>query len=338
MPPKDVTMQQVADAAHVSRTTVSFVLNNRRDQNIPDTTWNRVLEAARTLGYPVRSITPSRTIAFLARRTAGHAAQAVFMMEVLQGLSQSIEQSSYGVSLHILADNEYFDYETWLRENAFNSAILFNVVTDERDQLEQLVDRADYPLVTIHPSGVPSLPSAGVDNFLAASEATRHLVSLGHRQIGAILYAPTNHIISQQRWLGFRYTLEQAGIPFNEHAVVTAGFTSESGYWAARDLLSRMSEPPTAIFVMSDMVALGAMHAFREAGFRIPQDISIIGFDDIPMAQYFCPPLTTIRQSGIDIGGAAGDLMLRLIRGEQNVPSVSMPFHLVRRDSTSAPR
>ena len=334
---KKVTMQQIADAASVSRTTVSFVLNGRTEHLISAETRQRVLHSARVLGYTRETPAVGNAIAFLVRRSLDHIAQAAFLVEVLRGLSMSVEQTSYRVGLYETPDEDIVDYEDWLAERAYAGLILFNVLTAEREALARLASAGPRPVVTIHPTGVSQVTSVGIDNVLAAHDAVQHLIALGHRRIAAITYAPPSHVISQHRLMGYRQALEQAGLRYDKRLIANGHFTSESGYEAMLALLRRVAEPPTAVFVMSDVVAVGAIQAVRDMGYDVPKDMSFVGFDDIPLSQYLTPSLTTVRQPGVEIGRYAGETLLKLIDSGQRVPSTLLPADIIARGSTCKP-
>lgn len=333
---KKVTMRQIAEAANVSRTTVSFVLNGRTEYMISSETRDRVFQSARSLGYTREMAATSNAIAFLVRRSLDQIAQAAFLVEVLRGVSTVVEQTGYRVGLYEAPDDNVIDYEEWLTDRGYCGLILFNVLTAERETLARLVASDQRPIVTIHPIGVSQVTSVGIDNVLAASEAVSHLVQLGHERIAALTYAPPTHVISQHRLMGYRQSLLEHGLDYDEALIAHANFTSESGYAAMLELLQQARTPPTAVFVMSDVVAVGAIEAVRDRGYAVPEEMSFVGFDDIPLSRYLTPPLTTVRQPGVDIGRHAGETLLKLMGREERVPSILLPAELVTRGSTSA--
>ena len=173
--------------------------------------------------------------------------------------------------------------------------------------------------------------------FRSGLNATRHLIDLGHTRIGMI-GGPSRMMCSRARLDGYRAALETAGLPVDPKLVREGDFHHEAGYSAGRDLLS-LSERPTAIFAGNDLQALGLYEAARELGLGIPDDLSVVGFDDLPMARWVGPPLTTVRQPLVAMAETAARLALRLGRGERlSSTRVDLATSLVIRHSTAAPR
>ncbi len=158
-------------------------------------------------------------------------------------------------------------------------------------------------------------PSVDIDNAAAARLACGHLLGLGRRRLAMIVHASAEYTAAAARLAGFREALRLAGLDPGAARATHADFTPESGQ-AAVDLLLREGDPPDALFVSSDTVAVGVLHALKGRGLHIPDDIAVVGFDDIPMAVYIDPPLTTIHVPAFGLGWGAADLALRLIRGE----------------------
>lgn len=166
--------------------------------------------------------------------------------------------------------------------------------------------------------------------------ATGHLLSLGHRSIGLIT-GPPGLLCSRARFDGYRSALERAGLTVDESLVVPGDFHPESGLTGCDTLLD-LPGPPTAVFAAGDRMALGAIEALRRRGLRVPQDMSLVGFDDLPEVRWSSPPLTTVRQPLADMGRLAVRTVLRLARGEQpDSPRVELSTKLVVRSSTAPP-
>src|SRR5436190_1079222 len=181
-------------------------------------------------------------------------------------------------------------------------------------QLEQLRE-ADIPLVVLDPGNPPppDLPSVGATNWAGGLAATEHLLGLGHRRIGAIA-GPGDYLCSRARTDGYRSALERAGIKFNPALVRNGDFQHEAGFICGGKLLD-LPEPPTAIFAGSDQQAFGLYEAARQRGLRVPQDLSVVGFDDLPVSRWVPPPLTTVRQPLDEMGRAAAQMLGDLIEG-----------------------
>jgi LacI family transcriptional regulator len=211
------------------------------------------------------------------------------------------------------------------------------LVTSEltRAQLEQLRS-GGIPLVVVDPVNPPDpeLPSVGATNWAGGLAATEHLIGLGHRRIGAIA-GPADYLCSRARIDGYRSALDKAGIRFDPALVRHGDFQHEGGFLRSGELLG-MPDPPTAIFAGSDQQAFGVYEAARQRGLRVPQDLSVVGFDDLPVARWVSPPLTTVRQPLAEMGLAAAQILGDLIEG---VPPrsrrVELSTELVIRESTA---
>ncbi|NUP44395.1 MAG: substrate-binding domain-containing protein, partial [Streptomyces sp.] len=194
------------------------------------------------------------------------------------------------------------------------------------------------PLVVVDPAGSTALdvPTIGAANWSGGMAATRHLLSLGHRRIGLIA-GPPRLLCSRARFDGHRAALEGAGLSFDETLVVPGDFHPESGFTGCNALLD-LPEPPTAVFAASDQMALGAVEALRRRGLRVPQDMSVVGFDDLPEVRWSAPPLTTVRQPLAGMGKLAVATVLRLAHGGQpESPRVELGTELMVRSSTAPP-
>jgi LacI family transcriptional regulator len=202
-------------------------------------------------------------------------------------------------------------------------------------QLRQVRDEG-IPLVVVDPVNLPEpdLPSVGATNWAGGLAATDHLLSLGHRRIGAIT-GPPGYLCSRARIDGYRSALERLGAQFDPLLVRHGDFQHEGGFVRGGELLD-LAEPPTAIFAGSDQQALGVYEAARQRGQRIPQDLSVVGFDDLPAARWVSPPLTTVRQPLADMGRVAAEMLGDLIEG---VPlrsqRVELATELIVRESTA---
>jgi LacI family repressor for deo operon, udp, cdd, tsx, nupC, and nupG len=162
---------------------------------------------------------------------------------------------------------------------------------------------------------------------------TEHLLALGHRRI-AMIKGPARSPLTRDRVAGYRDALEAAGVVFDENLLYPGDFSLESGHKAATELLA-LAQPPTALFCENDEMAIGAMQSVKQKGLRVPQDISVAGFDDISFAAFADPPLTTIAQPAEEFGSTAVSLLIDLIEGRLGkAPKVILPFDLIQRAST----
>jgi LacI family transcriptional regulator len=204
-------------------------------------------------------------------------------------------------------------------------------------QLEQLRS-VGIPLVVVDPVNPPppDVPSVGATNWAGGLAATEHLLSLGHRRIGAIA-GPGDYLCSRARIDGYRSALERAGIRFDPALVRNGDFEHEGGFARGGELLD-LPDRPTAIFAGSDQQAFGVYEAARQRGLRVPQDLSVVGFDELPVARWVSPPLTTVRQPLAEMGRAAAQMLGELIEGlSLRSTRVELSTELIVRESTAAP-
>jgi LacI family transcriptional regulator len=201
------------------------------------------------------------------------------------------------------------------------------------DQLHQ----DGFPLVLHGELPGSDIPSVDIDNVQGAATAVNHLLQLGHRRIGMVTNAPPPYAASRQRLQGYRQALEQAELSFDENLVQYGNFDEESGQSAMEALLAPEADM-TAVFVASDMVALGALRTLRERGLHVPEDVAVVGFDDITAARFIAPALTTVRVPTFGLGWTAAELLIRIIR--QDPPQqthVLLDTELTVRESSGPP-
>jgi LacI family transcriptional regulator len=204
-------------------------------------------------------------------------------------------------------------------------------------QLIEPLHAASIPTVVLE-HDLPQAHCIAIDDLRGGRMGTQHLSSLGHRRIGLIRRHPSS-ALSCERFTGYRQTLETAGITFDPSLVVECEAGQAAGYQAMQQLLA-LPKPPTAVFTHNDVLALGAMHAIWEAGLSIPDDISILGYDDTVGSAYLSPPLTTVRFPKAEMGRQAAHRILELVRNNQELPAHTavLPVELVVRASTAAPQ
>jgi DNA-binding LacI/PurR family transcriptional regulator len=335
--PRRPTSADVAARAGVSRTTVSFVLNGKTDAGIPSETWRRVEEAATELGYyphgAARALAggASHTIGLVLRQSANQVAADALLATTLWGIASEARLSGYRVLVEPLAP-DVGHYSDLLRSARVDGLIVSGPRTDD-EELAELVDDG-FPIILQGYLPDVDAPSVDVDNRAGARIAVDHLISLGHRRIGCITNAPLAYTAAADRAAGYRDALEAAGIDAAPELVIEGGFDAASGYAAIAQLLRN---PPrvTAVFIASDIVAFGALRGLREAGLRVPADVSVVGFDDIPLARHFDPPLTTIRLPAHGLGAAAGRALIDRLAGRPTSRRTLLPTELIVRDSTA---
>ncbi len=341
---KRATAREVAEVAGVSRTTVSFVLNNLPGMRISEETRQRVLDAARQLNYhpdaTARRMVSGRTrvIGFVLRQNPEQAFADHFLPQVLSGLGQAAAAQGYHILFQPLPpENTTNAYMRLLRERHVDGIVLSGPRFDDQALLKMQAEGAPVVLMGQLPN--VDIPFVDVDNVGGARLATEHLIRAGHRRIALITNAPLDYTASSDRLIGYRQALEAEGILYDESQVRYGQFTPKSGQSAMDELLD-MTPRPTAVFVASDTVALGALQTIRRRGLNVPNDIGLVGFDDIPLAEFVDPPLTTIRLPAHGLGWGAAELLIRLIAADEPIrnPNVILDTALVIRESCGATR
>ncbi|TAK03033.1 MAG: LacI family transcriptional regulator [Chloroflexota bacterium] len=327
----------MASRAGVSRTTVSLVLNDR-GESIPETTRQRVFEAARELGYhpdhSARGLAGGRsqTLALVLRQTPEQVAGDALLAETLRGLATAARSAGFRVLVEPLGPGEA-TYGELVRSGRADGAVVSGPLFDDPELADLVAD--GFPIVIQGHLPGAAAPSVDVDNEASARLAVDHLLELGHRRIACITNAALSYTAAADRLAGYRQALATAGVGSVPELVEAGAFDSASGHRAMTLILERGR--PDAVFVASDVVALGAIGALREAGLRVPDDVSVVGFDDIPLAAYFDPPLTSIRIPAHDLGLAAGNALLDRIAGREVPDRTLLPTELIVRASTAPP-
>jgi len=341
LPVERPTQKQIAQAANVSRTTVSFVLNDVPGVNISDETRQRVLEAASRLNYypdaTARRLASGQTntIALVLHQGPSQTYNDSFLPGLLQGVSRAVRQGGYHVLFYPIGPTDDAESYVELVYGRHVDGIIFSGPRSEDKQLLAL-HQEGYAIVLQGRLPGSGIPFVDVDNVHGARQAVEHLIGLGHRRIGIITNAPLTYTAARQRLEGYDLALEQAGIERAESWVRCGHFDEESGERAFNALLDAGVEL-TALFVASDAVAYGVLRAARRRKIRIPQDMALIGFDDLLTSRYVYPALSTVRLPAFGLGWAAADLLVRLImRREIEETRVILDTELVVRRSCGA--
>jgi len=311
------TQRQVADEAGVSRTTVSLVLNQVPDAHIGHETRRRVREVARRLDYypdaAARRLASgkTRTIALVWHRAPDRTYRDAFLPGLLEGISRAARRYGYHVLFRpVEVDEADGSYVELARGRYTDGLILSGPRCD--DAYVKDLHHEGFPIVLHGHLGNTDIPSVDVDNVHGAMTALEHLLALGHRRIGMITNAPLAYAASRQRLEGYRRALEKAGLSYREAWVRQGNFDEESGYAAIRELLA-LDEPPSAVFIASDVVAIGALRALQEDDVSVPDQVAVVGFDDITAARFITPALTTIHVPTFGLGWGAAELLIRVI-------------------------
>jgi LacI family transcriptional regulator len=327
-----VNLNDIARLAGVSKMTVSKALNSQ--PGVSAETSERIFQIAKKLGY-----TPHHA----ARKLAGGKTNIIgivvpsmdssFMSDVVRGIGVVLEQS--GLDLLLFTDHvkPNQDRMFFASRGLVDGLLLVLPLNLERYNQTQLPN--PLPMVVIEPiTKDVNLPVISSENYLSSRKAIEHLLELGHSRIAMIGGEPSiksSHI----RLQAYKDALKAAGIAIHENLICPGDFTQLRGFAATNELLD-LEQPPTAIFAANDLAAFGAYDAIKNRGLRIPEDISVIGFDDIFQAAQVFPPLTTVRQPASEMGMAGTRVLLSMIQGlEPAMYHIELPTELIVRASTA---
>jgi LacI family transcriptional regulator len=331
--PGSATISTIAGEVGVSVTTVSKVLNGRSD--VAPETRARVEASLERHRYrrPKRQSTDTEQIDLVF-----HEFDTAWAMEIIHGVEAVTANANVDIVLSQLK-GKHRPPQQWLdgvlaRRPLGVLLVLCNVTQAQRQQLQR--QRIPFVVVDTDSATSASVPTVGSNNWNGGLLAARHLLELGHRRI-AIISGPQDVLCSQARLAGFRSAHEEAGIPVDPDLVRCGNFSAHAGYEHAMELLSH-ADRPTAIFAGSDIQAMGVLRVARRLGLDVPGDLSVIGYDNLPMAAWTGPALTTINQPLRDMAGTATRMLLDLARGVDLPTSrIDLVTELVVRESTSAP-
>ncbi|QAY60154.1 LacI family transcriptional regulator [Microbacterium protaetiae] len=327
-----VTLADIAAETGVSLATISKVLNGRTD--VAAATRARVEEELSRHGYQRRASAQGAPYVEL----VFHELESSWSMEVIEGVERIAKEAGYSVVLTVSGDR-HSPAPDWidgvLRRRPVGVVLVFSDIS--APYREKLRSRR-IPFVIVDPAGDPSpdVPSVGSANWSGGLMATRHLIELGHRRIAAIT-GPEDMMCSLARVDGYRSAMNSAGLNIDPRWIRFGDFHTSGGESRAAELLA-LDEPPTAIFAGSDLQALGAIAAARKVGLSVPDDLSVVGYDDIELARWISPQLTTVHQPLRKMGESATRLVLRMAEGhEPDTLRMDLATRLVVRGSTAAP-
>jgi LacI family transcriptional regulator len=331
------TIKDIAREAGVSYSTVSRVVNNF--EYIKPETRERVLTAMTRLGYvanqQARSLVGGRSqvIGLLI-----HAFDSPYIGMIIEGIDEAVAEAQYDLML-------YTTHRRKSRELTFVASLtrgladgLLLVLPRDTEAYLDTLGRQGFPFVLVDYRAQSSdIPAVSATNFEGAYDAMTYLINLGHRRVGFIT-GDMETGSANERLRGYQSALTDTGIPVDPELIYQGNFFQLSGLQGANQLLS-ISEPPTAIFASNDVMASGAYEAIRARGLRIPQDVSVIGFDDIPQAAQLHPGLTTVRQPLVEMGRLATQRLLKTIEEDLEEPPgyIELPTELVIRESVCPP-
>ncbi|MFC3023491.1 substrate-binding domain-containing protein [Vibrio zhugei] len=315
------TMKDIAKQAGVSTSTVSHVINQTR--YVSDDIAKRVNLAAKQLNYAPSAL--ARSLKMNRTKTLGMLVTTStnpFFGEVVKGVERSCYQQGYNLILcNTEGDEERMraSIDTLLQKRV--DGLMLMCTTLECKQVMDFERYPDVPVVVMDWGPIVEVSDKILDNsYQGGVMATQYLIDCGHKHIGCIT-GPLSQHQALNRFQGYQAAMQQAGLPINDDWVVESTFECEGGHEAMQTLLSRATRP-TALFVSNDMMAMGAINAAAEHRIAIPHDISIIGYDDISIAQFMTPPLTTIHQPKYRLGKAAVEAVLARLKAMDAAPQL----------------
>lgn len=338
------TQHDVARLAGVSRGTVSYVVNGLADGNVPISpeTQARVWAAVEQLGYvpdagarALRSGS-SQTIALVIPDLNNP-----HFWETAAGVEQEARAAGYRLLFSSMALNEQYGEDIFkdLSGRRIDAVILMGSITDHSKESEKTLDLAlkrGLPIIEIHDRERrhPRVDCVISNYSNATREVIAHLLGLGHTRIG-LLYGVAQTMLAEDRLIPYRESLQAAGIPVDESLIAYCGPEVEEGYQAARTLLAR-ADRPTAIIAINDLMSIATLRAAADFALRVPDDLSVVGFDDILLSRYMTPRLTTATKDTLELGRAATRVALnRVLEPNQPRQVVHFPTRLIIRDSTA---
>ena len=328
-----VTISDIAKLSGVSKATVSRVINGSKP--VSSEVRDKVMKVIDETGFKpsalARSLSTKRTK--LIGVVIPDVANPVFS-ELVKGMEDQSNASGY----NILLCNTYLSHEKELQyldilQDKEVDGIIF-LTTDETSEQVEFFKKYGKPVVTVDRKFKQmEIPSVGIDDFEASYKSVNYLINMNHKEIAMVRAPLDDQSHGYQRYLGYTRAMEEHNLDVDSEWVVEGDFTVQAGYNAMMKLLSA-SKPPSAVFFASDLMAVGGIRCITDNGMKVPDDVSVIGFDDIPIASMFIPSLTTTRQPTADIGMKAMEKLLKLIGGEKEELHSVFPTELILRNST----
>jgi len=331
-----VSIKDIARSANVSHSTVSRALSD--SPLVKEETKALIKRIAEEMGYSPHAL--ARSLVTRRTQTVGVVVTTIadpFVSEIVRGLEETSQNHGYTIVLcnsNAEPRRELAAVKA-LREKRVDGII----ITASRigDLYMPLLEDFGVPIVLINSQQTGEyVYSIATDDHKGAEIATEHLLSLGHIRIGYIA-SPNNVSSSQARLEGYRTALELHGLQFDPVLIADGDGRPAAGAQAAARLAS-LTDPPTALFCYNDMTAIGVIRALNDLGLNVPADVSVVGYDDIPLVEYLNPPLTTVGQRKYDMGCMAMEMLLSLLNGAQNVQDITIEPTLICRKSTAPAR
>ncbi len=336
-----VTLKDIAKKLGLSVTTISRALAEYDD--VAESTRQRVRQAAEEMGYypniTARQLQKQRTdtLAFVVP-THGPRFSDPFFSELLAGIGNEAGQAGFDLLVSTQAPNSEAEREAYRRiVHGRRADGVLVVRTRQNDERIRFLSEQDFPFVAFGRSDLDiKFPYVDEDSYTGLQILTQHMIDLGHKRIGFIA-APAGLMFCQFRVAGYRDTLEANGLPVDERFIICGDLTQRGGFQVAQELLAH-SPHPTAIIACNDLMALGTMSAAQKMGLTIGRELSVGGFDDIPLAEHTHPSLTTVRQPIYEIGQRVTRILIQLIQGSApDKTQVLLTPQLMIRDSSGPP-
>ncbi|MCH9275546.1 LacI family DNA-binding transcriptional regulator [Bifidobacterium amazonense] len=329
-----VRLSDIARDLGVSTATISKVVNDRTD--VAEDTRRRVKDALAAAGYRKPNAGQTTDSAPLID-VIFERLDNVWGLEVMIGVEQEVRERRLGVVITESGDRGGSP-AAWLDAVIARNPLGAIIVTSDLSEADtERLAAHGIPIVLLDPSGDPNPSAASIraDNWSGGLTATRHLITLGHRKIG-IITGPMDMMCSRARLDGYRAAIEEANIPFDPSLCIEGEFKMASGLECAKQLLDRPDQP-TAIFACNDLMAMGVYEAARVLRLRIPEDLSVVGFDDVQTAALMGPPLTTVHQPIREMSVEAVRMLLAMREGRHRPGGTIIPTSFIVRGSTAAP-
>ena len=338
---KNLTLEDIAEQAGVSRATVSRVVNNH--SNVSDKTRKRVLSVIQKNNFhpnaAARTLASARswTIGLVLPLSVSFFFTDPYYPNLTKGIAQACNQHNYTMAFFLVSnkEDEKNMYPRIARKGFLDGVVIQSGHHGDQGIIGKMIDMK-IPMVVIgRPFRSDNVTYIDIDNINSSYTAVSHLIRLGRKRIGTIT-GPTSSTVGIDRLEGYRKAMMERNLPVDEHLIVEGDFTEAGGYYAMQKLISYR---PDAIFAASDMMAIGAMRALNEDNIRIPDDIALIGFDDLPMSSYSNVSLTTIRQPVVESGICTIETLIDMIENGITQPRhIIMDTELIIRDSCGAKR
>jgi LacI family transcriptional regulator len=329
---KSISLKDVAKLAGVGLGTASRVLNNHA--SVTEETRKLVQEAMKALNYQPNAI--ARSLKMNSTMTVGILIpdiSSAFFPEIVRGIEDIANESQYNI---ILCNTDLYYHKEKLALNMFHEKKVDGVLFISNPVSEVTMDKfkeMNIPVVLVSTHKGNELPSVVINNEKAAYKAVDYLCKLGHKKIAILAGLFDDPNAGIPRLQGYIKALSDNGIKFDKDLVYEGNYRYKSGYENMKEILSK-GTIPTAVFAVSDLMAIGASKAILEEGLKIPEDISVMGFDGVEAAEFFYPPITTINQPRYEMGAEAMRLLKRLMDNEEvEEKNIVLDFELIERES-----